>query len=226
MRFYADQARQFREEARLTQEDVGNACGVTPQAVGFWERGENNPLPGKVRQMAKLYKCLVSDISDLKPGKRQNLQAVIDATGSASAARGPWRTCGLYGLALCADRGLYVGDVSPDHDSEVPQVPVPIEIDDVKRPSAFRALDGSMVPTVCEGDLIFFDPDTEIRDGDVVLVKYEDDNVVCKRWRPDREGRRILLLSDAPGVAPLTLQEYDIRWKYRVCFIQPQGRRL
>lgn len=40
-----DQLRPLREQAGLTQRDLGQVIGVSPLAVGLWERGEREPTP-------------------------------------------------------------------------------------------------------------------------------------------------------------------------------------
>jgi len=140
-------------------------------------------------------------------------------------SEGPTRTCGLYGVALCASRGFRFGDVVPDSDWEVPQVPVPTELARVRRVSAFRAVDDSMTPTVQDGDTVFIDPDAEVSPGDIALVKY-DDTVVCKRWQPDAASGRILLYSDAPGNPPKSVAESEVEWRVRVVYVQPRGKLL
>jgi transcriptional regulator with XRE-family HTH domain len=41
-----------RNELDITQEDLGNACGVTSQAVSAWERDENYPEIEKIPLIA------------------------------------------------------------------------------------------------------------------------------------------------------------------------------
>lgn len=212
--------RALRQRSQLTQIELSKLTGLSQGQLSNYETGTEVPKLYNLIQIANGLRCRVDELDERLASTRPE-----HATGRVVPAPGPWRTCGLYGTALCADRGLHLGDVVPENDADVPQIPVPTEIDNVRSPQAFRASDSSMVPTISEGDTLFFDPDAEVNDGDIALVKY-DDTVICKRWSPDRQTRRILLLSDAPGVKPLSLREREIRWKYRVCYVQPQGKRV
>ena len=47
-------ARQLRTQARLTQAEVGAACGVTAEAVNRWEAGTRTPSGEPGRRYAAL----------------------------------------------------------------------------------------------------------------------------------------------------------------------------
>lgn len=136
-------------------------------------------------------------------------------TGLVVPVAASTRTCKVYGLAQCAASGIQFGDVMPDNEHDLEDVPVPPEINNVKRLAAFRAIDTSMAPKINEGDILYIDPDAVVAPGNVVLVKY-DSSVVCKRWRPAANGKTVVLASDNPEAEPIVVQAREIEWCYRV----------
>lgn len=126
----------------------------------------------------------------------------------------PGRTCRVYGFAQCAARGFRIGDVVPDREEDLEQVPVPAALARIKRVAAFRAVDDSMEPLIHDGDILFLNPDEELRDGDIALVKFKD-QVACKRVAIDRERERLLLMSYASGIRTIVVPKHDLQWAYR-----------
>ena len=57
----------WREQKRITQEEVGRAVGASKQTVSKWEAGTVVPRAAKIRAIAKLFGISVYDISDLPP---------------------------------------------------------------------------------------------------------------------------------------------------------------
>ena len=47
-------ARAARENARLTQREIGAACGVSARAVAFWESGRRTPTGPPALEYGKL----------------------------------------------------------------------------------------------------------------------------------------------------------------------------
>jgi len=154
----------------------------------------------------KLREWLPPDPRYLPMSKRTGLVVPVAAAS---------RTCKLYGLAQCAASGLTWGDHPPDNEYALEDVPVPPELDGVKRVAAFRAVDTSMAPRINEGDILYIDPDAAVSPGNVVLVKY-DSCVVCKRWRPSANGKTVVLASDNPEAEPIVVTAGEVEWRYRV----------
>lgn len=205
MLFYADLARQFREEARLTQEEVGKALGVSSQAVGFWERGENKPLPGNVRRLAKLYGCIVSDISDIAPSPGED-QRVCAESGSQHNVVA---TCRVPIYGLCMAKGItdWHADVIPEGEYELDTTEAP---SDGRRYAAFKVEGDSMEPRIHDGDIVLADLDLEPASGNIVVAKW-DDTVMIKRYR--RYGNQIVLESINPRYEPIQVRPI---WMLRV----------
>ena len=57
----------WREQRKMTQEEVGRAVGASKQTVSKWESGSVVPRESKIRAVANLFGISVYDISDLPP---------------------------------------------------------------------------------------------------------------------------------------------------------------
>ena len=60
--------RRFREEHKLTQEQVADKIGVTFQAVSSWERDEYLPETANLKKLAEVLDVSVSAIAEDKKG--------------------------------------------------------------------------------------------------------------------------------------------------------------
>ena len=144
------------------------------------------------------------------------------APPAASSAR----QCLVYGVANCLSSAHGIGDLVPESAAALEAVPTPPTLARRRRVAAFRAVDTSMegpdpATSIRPGDLLYIDPDAELYDGAIALVKVEDE-ILCKLWC--REGDSVRLASYSPGVPPRTVEGRRVAWAYRVVFVQPAGR--
>ena len=51
-------ARRAREDARLTQREIGDACGVSATTVAMWETGQRNPFGTPALEYGRLLRQL------------------------------------------------------------------------------------------------------------------------------------------------------------------------
>ena len=70
--------KQFREERKLTQEQVAEMIGVTFQAVSSWERDEYRPDLDKVVRLAELFDVSLSAIVEEKHRTFKTKDAIYD----------------------------------------------------------------------------------------------------------------------------------------------------
>lgn len=65
----------------LTQKQVADALGVTPQAVGRWARGESTPSPAKLKELSQLLNSSTEELNHRRPaGVGDNLTASDEIT--------------------------------------------------------------------------------------------------------------------------------------------------
>ena len=70
--------RSFREERKLTQEQIAESLGVTFQAVSSWERDEYRPETDKLIKLAELFDVSVSAIAEEKRRVFKTKEAIYD----------------------------------------------------------------------------------------------------------------------------------------------------
>ena len=54
--------RELRLKRGLTQEEVAKRLGVTRTSVVFWEQGKQEPRANKIKPLAKILRCKVTDL--------------------------------------------------------------------------------------------------------------------------------------------------------------------
>lgn len=52
----------LRERANISVKALAEGMGVTPQAVGKWERGESSPRSEQLPNLADLIGCTIDDL--------------------------------------------------------------------------------------------------------------------------------------------------------------------
>ena len=67
MKFDNNVFRFWREQKKITLEEVGRIVGASKQTVSKWEKGTVIPRAAKIRAIAKMFDISVYDISDLPP---------------------------------------------------------------------------------------------------------------------------------------------------------------
>lgn len=154
--------RRLRRSRDMTQADLAKAIGVGATSVSNWERGDAEPLMGRVRAMAKLFRVPISEIT----GEESEL--VVG-----------------YSYASCPTAPLY-GKIAAGEPIE--KLPVDDELfipPHVKRehPRAFylEVKGESMNRVLPNGCYVLIDPDSQECDGDVMAVTVNGSDATIKR---------------------------------------------
>ena len=66
-KFYAEKVKDMIEATGMSVREFAIRNSITPGTLGMWLRGERNPKLKNVEQLAKIFRCSVSDISDFQP---------------------------------------------------------------------------------------------------------------------------------------------------------------
>jgi len=73
---YAERIRALRQQAGLSQQELGSRLGVSAVAVGKWERGQTQPDIRSLTIMADLFGTTIDDLCD------HNVAAAGEENGS------------------------------------------------------------------------------------------------------------------------------------------------
>ena|SRR5690625_3918666 len=68
--------RRMRKNARLTQADVADICGVVPTTVGRWERGETQIPKDKIESLAEALGVSPIDIEEIRTATEEHEELV------------------------------------------------------------------------------------------------------------------------------------------------------
>lgn len=156
--FFRDRLKALRQQKQLTQEELSKATGITKSAIGMYESGKREPKYETLEILADYFNVpldvlLGRDTSKIPVSLSANTERTI--TDNATFTISGVRRVPVLGSVRCGPGGLAVEE-SGDY----------IYVDDTytnpREIRGFRAVGDSM-----EGD--------EIHDGDVCLVRLQDD---------------------------------------------------
>lgn len=155
----------LRRDRGMTQEQLADHLGVGPTSVSNWERGEAEPIMGRVRAMSELFGVSMTALT----GDRNPLIAREDR-----APYGNCPTAPLYGKIAAG--------------TPIEQLPVDDELwmpPEVKRdhPRGFylEVKGESMNRVLPNGVFAVIDPDAQYVDGAVMAVTVDGNDATIKR---------------------------------------------
>lgn len=167
-----DNIRVFRDMHDLTQAELADLLDVTRESVGKWERGEMAIRDRHVSRLVELYGIEPDDILSESYG------LAAKARRGALAVSMPRRS---------ASSAPIVGDVAAGDTSEAFQIvsdelTLPDGIAERHPHACFLRVSGeSMNKLFQHGEFVLYDPDEEVRDGDVAVVYVNGDEATVKR---------------------------------------------
>lgn len=204
--------KELRKAKDLTLDQLARATGLGASTIGNFENGKTKVSKDTLKKIADSLKVSVDDI--LKPpshGGDDILRDQISLTlPNASRLKVKLRFVPVVSWASAGAANDY-GDLS----GQIDQMVETISADQ----NAFALIveGDSMMPRFEAGDIVIFEPNSEPRNGDIVVAKLrEGDGVLFKKFRrTGREGKVIMLESLNPDY---TNKEYS---KESFLFIYP-----
>lgn len=165
--------KRLREEHGMTQESFGKIADVSSMAVSQWENDRAVPRMGAIQRLSDYFEIPKSQI--------------IDASDMFSGNYGERR--GAPGMLPRRSRSAapIVGDVAAGEVGEAYQVTggeltLPDGIAERHPHACFLRVSGeSMNRLFNHGEYVLYDPDEEVRDGDVAVVYVNGDEATVKR---------------------------------------------
>lgn len=227
--------RELRKENGWTQYDLANMLGVSRSAVAMWELNRNEPATDMLDQLASLFGCSVDyllertddphdyendGLDDVSPeivryfnGDARKIRKYMKALEQDQAQtdmemRQPMPRNMRPISQLYQQRIPLIGKVAAGEPIYSPEDYDAYVDSPVKCDAALEVQGDSMIPKFEDGDLVYVRSQPDVEDGQIAVV-FLDDEAVIKRVYHDKDG--LTLLSDNPTYAPIraTFDEYD-----------------
>lgn len=195
----------------LTQAELGEMLGVTGNYIYLIEKGIKRPSKGLTKLFESMYATLPQmgaqpgihpPINSLtSSGLRTTINPLTFIPGRNSAPVVSWAAAGT----------------AHDYADLANQIEEVVYTDS-RDPNAFALIveGDSMYPEIAAGDVITFSPNSEPRNGNIVVARLaENHGVLVKRFRrTGPEGRTIILESTNQDYPPITLPAEAFRFIY------------
>jgi len=209
-----ERIRRARTEAKLTQQDLADAAGVSRAAVALWENGDTKSL--KPNNLFKI-------------ARRLNKPAEWLATGQQAAeSNSLWGNDTEAGPDLGQAREVpIVGNTQGGPDAHWEDLGYPTGYGDeyievfVKDPTAYalRVRGNSMAPRIKEGEVIVASRNAELVSGEDVIIKLKDGQVMVKQLTNKRED--YITIESVSGGERMVFALADILFIHAVIGIHP-----
>ena len=206
-----------RRAVKLTQQEVADALGITPQAVSGWERG-GRPDLDKVSDLARMYKKSAEWILD---GREVDENASVreDMRSEDVAAemtnRAPPRTVKLKGYVGASGEAVFYR--LADEDLEEVRAP-----DGASEQTVAVEVRGKSLGPALESWLVYYDdvrsPITSDMLNQLCVVGLADDRLLVKRL--ERKKGRVVLVSNN---GEPDIENAVIEWAAKVTAMMPRS---
>lgn len=161
---------ELRATAKLTQNAVAKAVGVSRAAVTQWENGLTKPKGEYIHALAKLYGCTTGYILH---GEDPGVGNVIPAPiGLRQIPIISYVQAGCW-TESCDCRAM---------DGSIETITTDLDLGGMA--FALKVRGDSMAPEILEGDVVVIDPDVDPLPGDYVVAKNGSHEATLKQFRP------------------------------------------
>lgn len=172
----------------VSQIEVANKIGVSPQTFNTWIQGIALPRMGKVQMLADYFGIRKSDLIEERQNitKQKSKGVVIPVLGHVAA-------------------GIPIEMIEDIIDTE--EIP-----EDMAKHGEFFALKikgDSMTPSINNSDVVIVRQQEDAENGDIVIAAINGNDAVCKRLKKYSDG--ISLISLNPAYEPLYFNASDVQ---------------
>lgn len=172
----------------VSQIEVANKIGVSPQTFNTWIQGIALPRMGKVQMLADYFGIRKSDLIEERQNitKQKSKGVVIPVLGHVAA-------------------GIPIEMIEDIIDTE--EIP-----EDMAKHGEFFALKikgDSMTPSINNSDVVIVRQQEDAENGDIVIAAINGNDAVCKRLKKYSDG--ISLISLNPAYEPLYFNTSEIQ---------------
>jgi SOS-response transcriptional repressor LexA len=214
-RHFSRALRELRLQRGWTQGDLAKYLGVTTGAVGNWETEANGVT---VRRLKILSDKVGLPVEYFRGGTA--------GSGAAGTKAAPFVVLerGRRAPVITWERALEARD-----QAELSRPAEEQTETDCKDPNCFAVVveGDSMEPEVLAGDIVVFAPNSEPRNGDLVICRLKEGRgLLLRRFhRSGAEGRTIRLESMNPNYQPVEIQAREMGFAYPAVQINRKLRR-
>ena len=120
--------RRFREEHKLTQEQVADKIGVTFQAVSSWERDEYKPDTEKLLRLAELFDVSVSALVEDKTNVFKTKETIYNWEHMKTYVKSTAKALGLTDTLKAVDFAVAAHEGQTRKKSDVPYIYHPLNL--------------------------------------------------------------------------------------------------
>lgn len=197
----------FRNENSLTMEELGRRLGKNKSSISRWISGERYPKIEEIEEIAKYFN---TDVETLIFGFNTKINDITSIYNQLTTKRqervynyaeeqlneqnGQIKEDNIipivFGRQSAAGSMIYVDDV----DAEMGVLPSSIVPNGANE--LVQITGDSMEPIIKKGSEVYLRYQPTVEDGEIAIVRVEDDGVTCKYLY--RDGQNIILKSENP----------------------------
>lgn len=197
----------FRNENSLTMEELGRRLGKNKSSISRWISGERYPKIEEIEEIAKYFN---TDVETLIFGFNTKINDITSIYNKLTTTRqervynyaeeqlneqnGQIQEDNIipivFGRQSAAGSMIYVDDV----DAEMGVLPSSIVPNGANE--LVQITGDSMEPIIKKGSEVYLRYQPTVEDGEIAIVRVEDDGVTCKYLY--RDGQNIILRSENP----------------------------
>jgi SOS-response transcriptional repressor LexA len=158
-----ERVEQARKELGWSQDALAKASGLSQPTISAIESGDTNPEKVRANTLARIAIAMRKDITYFTGKQESNTSVELDV----SLGRAP-----IISWVQAGKKQAVVDAYQPGAADEWEKYTVPAS----KHAFALRVRGDSMTPDFPEGTVIIVDPEVQARDGDYVVVRFEESN--------------------------------------------------
>lgn len=188
-----DVIRYYRLRLGLTEQQLGDRCGVSRGAVQQWESGATAPTRTRRAQVAAALGITEAELLGMEPPAITTSKVRMSLGGEADVAA--LREAGAVPLISWRRAATWPNGHPPETESAEAWMPCPVQAG----PHAFALRVGGESmhnptngPSYASGDVIYVEPSREAQPGDRVVVRMEGQVEATFKQLVVEDGRKML----------------------------------
>ncbi len=203
-----ERIRDARQSKQLEQASLAAKIDIATRTVQRWEKGEQVPDSNYLMRIAKVTGVVAHW---LLTGDGEKFPSEEHKSKFLSLPTNRYKKVSLVSLPLLSSvpGGVLSRTFHPEHAERH------ITVDDVRDPNAFalEVKGNSMAPRIENGDIIVVSPTHEVKNGDICVVRVDEEDTV-KQIKIDEQFLHLIPLN--PEYEPMVVRKKDVSFMWRV----------